>query len=857
MKGIIIRHKTEKSNFFNFLIILIVSFLFIMYFCLADNSIAYAENTTKIKSSSKKAKKKTFSKERVSATKKNIGYERIDLTTDRHLRDISTYGLATLLRDKEEVSQDYTEKMIDYYLKNCLKGEAESCFNLGVIYEKALGIAQDLDKALFFYQKACELGEQDGCLKVTELKKTIESEKTKETRVLAKIKNGQPAPKVLRSTEERTIKKEDIIKEETQREAKQPPQIVSKAEARAEDKAEDKEMQSKAKVEALDQKEYASKELRLSPVAHKSEEVSKLDKAFHLITKYSATPKDAKTIFKSKPSGALFPEVIKDIKIADNKVISGHGDFSIKIIDPETGKVTNTLRGHLADISAIEVVEDRIISGSYDKTIRIWDLKLGKELITLRGHLEPITTLAVAEDKIISGSYDGNIKVWDLETGKELFTLGGHRDIITSLVVNNGKLISGSFDKTIKIWDLNSGYEILTLKGHDDSISSILVIGDKIISGSYDGQIKVWDINSGRELYTLKGHRGWIKKLLLINNNTIASASGDHTIRLWDLSLRRETVVLRGHRKPISDIKLIDGILISSSEDGTIRLWSLKDRKKVLLIEAHKAPITGLGLIDGKLITSSLDETMRLWNIAEVSKRLLDLENALKSSDPINSYAEFIKKYPSMKEDIRVGDLAYLAALKKNTVEAYEEFVNLYPLHEKVPLAKEKLTNLKLATLKDPAKLYGYAKKLEKDNDLALALKVYQHIVQKYPSSTYSQLANNETKAIKLKLENLDLKRNIEEARKLLAGEQSSEGKSLETEATALRACSKTEQWRTIFISAWDNKNEWRAIEIELVNSRKRLIVHHHRKYGYKLAGVSNWFKSLEEAIIFKCANMR
>lgn len=58
--------------------------------------------------------------------------------------------------------------------KSCDGEDNEGCFNLGVIYEKGEGVEKNYQKALDFYDRACDLGNNLGCKNYILLKREIE-----------------------------------------------------------------------------------------------------------------------------------------------------------------------------------------------------------------------------------------------------------------------------------------------------------------------------------------------------------------------------------------------------------------------------------------------------------------------------------------------------------------------------------------------------------------------------------------------------------------------------------------------------------------------------------------------------------
>jgi hypothetical protein len=57
------------------------------------------------------------------------------------------------------------------YQKACDGGDAQGCFNLGVMYENGRGVTKDQAKAAQLYQKACDGGDAQGCENLKALKR--------------------------------------------------------------------------------------------------------------------------------------------------------------------------------------------------------------------------------------------------------------------------------------------------------------------------------------------------------------------------------------------------------------------------------------------------------------------------------------------------------------------------------------------------------------------------------------------------------------------------------------------------------------------------------------------------------------
>ncbi|WP_371870658.1 tetratricopeptide repeat protein [Helicobacter pylori] len=57
-----------------------------------------------------------------------------------------------------------------FYSKACELKEGDGCGFLGFLYEYGQGVEKDLTKATYFYSKACKLGEQLACESLKKLR---------------------------------------------------------------------------------------------------------------------------------------------------------------------------------------------------------------------------------------------------------------------------------------------------------------------------------------------------------------------------------------------------------------------------------------------------------------------------------------------------------------------------------------------------------------------------------------------------------------------------------------------------------------------------------------------------------------
>jgi eukaryotic-like serine/threonine-protein kinase len=271
---------------------------------------------------------------------------------------------------------------------------------------------------------------------------------------------------------------------------------------------------------------------------------------------------------------------------ANQTVLSGSYDKTIKIWDLATGSLQHTLEGHTDAVRDVAVSVDgkTLVSGSGDTTIKIWDLTTRTVRHTLSGHSGPVWSVTISPDTqwLASGSYDGTVKIWNLKTGELVRTLPEHYDSVWSVAISSdGKtLASGSYDGTVKLWSLQTGELLRTLKGHADGVRSVAISpnGQFLVSGSWDKTVKVWNLSTGELLHTLAGHTDRVVTVAIdASGQRIASGSLDRTIKIWDLQSGNLRQTLSGHQDWVNAVTFsADGKhLISGSKDKTVRIWRL------------------------------------------------------------------------------------------------------------------------------------------------------------------------------------------------------------------------------------------------------------------------------------------
>jgi serine/threonine protein kinase len=314
--------------------------------------------------------------------------------------------------------------------------------------------------------------------------------------------------------------------------------------------------------------------------------------------------------------------------------------FSTPIALPERWQCVHTLKSHSSMVHSVVISPDGqlIGSGSGDNTIKLWQPDTGRLLRTLGrwfdGHSSMVQTLSFSPDGqlLASGSWDDTIKLWMLSTGRAIRTIIAHSSWVNSVAFSpDGNLLaSGGANSTIKIWQVHTGQEIRTLTGHSDSVCSVTFSpdGEILVSGSADYTIKLWQVSTGREIRTLTGHSFFVNSVTLSwDGKILASGSSDNKIKLWQVSTGKEIRTLAGHTNPVSSLAFnpippiafdtggLRGTMASGSWDNTIKIWELNAGNEICTLNEHSNYVRSIAFSpDGQtLVSASDDDTIKIW----------------------------------------------------------------------------------------------------------------------------------------------------------------------------------------------------------------------------------------------------
>ncbi|CAD7956076.1 unnamed protein product [Amoebophrya sp. A25] len=264
------------------------------------------------------------------------------------------------------------------------------------------------------------------------------------------------------------------------------------------------------------------------------------------------------------------------------EVLCAVSDEVPKIVDAQSFRVVQALKGHSEVVVSTAVRKDVIATGSKDNTVRLWDRVSGQCLACLKGHTNSVLAICFpnkAEDVLFSSGADKTLKMWKL---RENPTAGG---------------TGSSGDASLP---LLASAEVTRL-AHDKDVNVLAFgpRGDKMLAtGGQDKAIKLWSYPNLDLLGEMTGHRRGIWSLCFHpTDKVLLSGSGDATVRLWNLALKS----FEGHGGAVLNVKFLGAFgmqAMSTGADGLVKLWQVRTTDCAQTLDSHEGKIWGMDVVD-------------------------------------------------------------------------------------------------------------------------------------------------------------------------------------------------------------------------------------------------------------------
>jgi WD40 repeat protein len=196
-------------------------------------------------------------------------------------------------------------------------------------------------------------------------------------------------------------------------------------------------------------------------------------------------------------------------------IVSGHKDGTIRIRDPMTSAVTDTIAAHSADVTYVSYRGDSkmLASCGTEKVVRLWNVSSGERIATLKGHSDSVLSCVFSPDGklLATGSVDESIRIWDVKQGIEIQSLAGHESAVRSLDFSpdGAWLVSGETAGRLRRWNTQN-WQGKPLAPRRPKLVRVAFSpsGERIAVGGESGGIAILDPMTWKEASRIKDTPG-------------------------------------------------------------------------------------------------------------------------------------------------------------------------------------------------------------------------------------------------------------------------------------------------------------------------------------------------------------
>ena len=186
--------------------------------------------------------------------------------------------------------------------------------------------------------------------------------------------------------------------------------------------------------------------------------------------------------------------------LRDGRLLTSDHDGVVRLYDPKSGAVAQTLEGHDHYVFASDETPDGrwLVTASVDETARVWDLVDGSLHRTFRHPVQLLYVTITPDGRRVAagGTEDPRVWLWDTESGEQVAVLEANAGVVTVIDASpdSETIVTMGSERFIHLWSAETGAHRLRSQRFD---------GDEVTGGGFspDGSLLGVSTSVGGVIY--------------------------------------------------------------------------------------------------------------------------------------------------------------------------------------------------------------------------------------------------------------------------------------------------------------------------------------------------------------------